>query len=82
MYHKFDELGILKLLQLSYMTCLIMHAVFLCNVLLQSYAKNMPDWVLAKYFDPEAERHRRLIHNYQQTEISKMRSMENTKLVI
>ena len=47
----------------------------------QSYATNMPDWVLAKYFDPEAERHRLLIHDYQQTEINKMRSMENTKLV-
>ena len=23
----------------------------------QSYSTNMPDWVLAKYFDPEAERH-------------------------
>ena len=47
----------------------------------QSYATNMPDWVVAKYFDPEAERHRLLIHDYQQTEINKMRSMENTKLV-
>ena len=47
----------------------------------QSYATNMPDWVLAKYFDPEAERHRLLIHDYQQTEIKKMRSKENTKLV-
>lgn len=47
----------------------------------QSYATNMPDWVLAKYFDPEAERHRLLLHDYQQTEIQKMRSMENTKLI-
>ena len=45
----------------------------------QSFATNMPDWVLAKYFDPEAERHRLLIHDYQQTEKKKMRSMENTK---
>jgi hypothetical protein len=41
----------------------------------------MPDWVLAKYFDPEAERHRLLLHDYQQTEIQKMRCMDNTKLV-
>ena len=27
----------------------------------QSYATNMPDWVPAKYFEPEAERHRLLI---------------------
>ena len=49
--------------------------------LCQSYASNMPHWVLAKYFDPEAERHRLLLHDYQQTEIQKMRSMENTKLI-
>ena len=47
----------------------------------QSYVTNMPDWVLAKYFDPEAERHRLLLHDYQQTEIQKMRCMDNTKLV-
>lgn len=47
----------------------------------QSYANNMADWVIAKYFDPEAERHRLLLHDYQQTEIQKMRCMENTKLV-
>ncbi|CAB4030684.1 Hypothetical predicted protein, partial [Paramuricea clavata] len=47
----------------------------------QSYATNMPDWVLDKYFDPEAERHRLLLHDYQQTKIQKMRYMENTKLI-
>ncbi len=47
----------------------------------QSYATNMPDWVLAKYFDPEAERHRLLLHDYQQTEIQEMRSMKTTKLI-
>ncbi len=41
----------------------------------------MPDWVLAKYFDPEAERQRLLIHDYQQTENQQMQSMDNTKLV-
>ena len=49
--------------------------------LCQSSASNMPDWVLAKYLDPEAERHRLLLHDYQQTEIQKMRSMETTKLI-
>ena len=47
----------------------------------QSYATSMPDWVISKYFDPEAERHRLLLHDYQQTEIQTMRCMENTKLV-
>ena len=47
----------------------------------KSYAQAMPDWVTAKYFDPEAERQRLLIHNYQQTELKKMRSMDDTKLV-
>lgn len=47
----------------------------------KTYAENMPDWVLAKYFDPEAERQRLLLHDYQQTEIQSMRSMDNTKLV-
>ena len=41
----------------------------------------MPEWVLAKYFDPEAERHRLLIHDYHQTEVQNMRCMDNTKLV-
>ena len=47
----------------------------------QSYATTMPDWVIAKYFDQKAERHRLILHDYQQTEIQKMRCMENTKLV-
>jgi hypothetical protein len=47
----------------------------------QTYATNMPDWVLAKYFDPEAERQRLVLHDYQQTEIREMRCMDNTKLV-
>ena len=48
---------------------------------LKTYAESMPDWIVAKYFDPEAERQRLLIHDYQQTEIQPMRSMDNTKLV-
>ena len=47
----------------------------------QSYVSNMPDWLLAKYFDPEAERHRLLLHDYQQTEIQRMRCMDDTKLI-
>ena len=50
-------------------------------ILSKPYAENMPDWVRAKYFDPEAERQRLLIHDYQHTEIEQMRSMDNTKLV-
>ena len=41
----------------------------------------MPDWVLAKYFDPEAGTQRLLVYDYQQTEIQEMRAMDNTKLV-
>ncbi|XP_065067660.1 uncharacterized protein LOC135693193 [Rhopilema esculentum] len=51
------------------------------STLSKSYAQEMPDWVLAKYFDQTSERQRLLVHDYQQTEIRKMRSMENTKLV-
>lgn len=47
----------------------------------QTYVGNMPDWVLAKYFNPEAERQRLFLHDYQQTEVPKMRCMENTKLI-
>ena len=47
----------------------------------KTYAENMPDWVLTKYFNPEAERQRLLVHYYQQTENQKMRRMDNTKLV-
>ena len=41
----------------------------------------MPDWVVAKYFSPESERHRLAVHDYQQTELNEMRCMNNTKLV-
>ena len=47
----------------------------------QSYVSNMPDWLLAKYFDPEAERCRLLQHDYQQTEIQRMTCMDDTKLI-
>ena len=47
----------------------------------KTYAETMPDWVVAKYFDPETERQRLLVHDCQQTENPQMRSMNNTKLV-
>ena len=51
------------------------------NTLSKTFAENMPDWVIAKYFDPETERQRLLAHDYQQTDIYHTRCMENTKLV-
>jgi hypothetical protein len=30
----------------------------------QIYASKMPDWAVAKYFDPEAEKQRVGIHDY------------------
>lgn len=62
-------------------TSLAQHIDQHMNELSQTYASNMPDWVLAKYFDPEAERQRLVLHDYQQTEVRKMRCMDNTKLV-
>ena len=47
----------------------------------KTYSENMPDWVVAKYFSPESERHRLAVHDYQQTELNEMRCMDNTKLV-
>ena len=47
----------------------------------KTYAESMPDWVVAKYFNPESERQRLLVHDYQQTEVEEMRRMDNTKLV-
>ena len=47
----------------------------------KTYVENMPSWALSKYFDPEAERQRLLIHDYQQTENQQIRCMDNTKLV-
>lgn len=37
--------------------------------------------MVAKYFDPEEQRHRLAVHDYQQTEVSQMRKMDNCKLV-
>ena len=39
----------------------------------QTYASNMPDWAVAQYFDPEVEKQRVAIHDYQQTELREMR---------
>ena len=47
----------------------------------KTFAECMPDWVVAKYFDPEYERQRLVVHDYQQTELEQMRCMDNTKLV-
>ena len=47
----------------------------------KTYADNMPNWVVAKYFSPECERQRLVVHDYQQTELQEMRCMDNTKLV-
>ena len=47
----------------------------------QTYASTMPDWAVEQYFDPEAEKQRVAIHDYQQTELREMRCMDNTKLV-
>ena len=51
------------------------------STLSKTFAENIPDWVTAKYFDPEAEHHGLLTHDYQQTDIYHTRCMENTKLV-
>lgn len=51
------------------------------NHVLKTYVESMPDWVVAKYFDPEVKRQRLLIHDYQQTETQSMRNMDNTKFV-
>ena len=47
----------------------------------KTYAQSMPDWVVAKYFDQEAQRHRLAVHDYQQTEIESMRKMDHCMLV-
>ena len=49
--------------------------------LAKSYVEVMPDWLQAKFFDPESQRYRLLAHDYQQHEILTMRSMEECKLV-
>ena len=47
----------------------------------RTYAEKMPDWITAKYFNPEFERRRLLIHDYRHSEIQDMRSMKHCKLV-
>ena len=51
------------------------------NILSQTYVEIIPDWLQAKYFDPESQRNCLLAHDYQQHQIRGMRSMENCKLV-
>eukprot|EP00112_Aurelia_sp_Birch-Aquarium-sp1_P025550 Seg855.2 transcript_id=Seg855.2/GoldUCD/mRNA.D3Y31 product="hypothetical protein" protein_id=Seg855.2/GoldUCD/D3Y31 len=50
-------------------------------ILSKSYAQVMPDWMVSKYFDPEAQRNRLVVHDYQQTEVRTMRCMDHCKLV-
>ena len=47
----------------------------------KTYVNDMPDWLETKFFDPESQRHRLLVHNYQQQEMREMRSMAGCKLV-
>ena len=51
------------------------------KVLSKTYVNEMPDWLQTLLFDPESQRHRLLVHNYQQQEIRQIRSMDNCKLV-
>ena len=47
----------------------------------QTYLEIMPDWLQATYFDPESQRNRLLVHDYQQHDILGVRSMENCNVV-
>eukprot|EP00794_Sanderia_malayensis_P002757 gene2757-3187_t len=60
-----------------------LHSVLDKNIelLSKSYVNVMPDWMRAKFFDPESEKHRLMIHDYQQQEMMQLRSMDNCKLV-
>ncbi len=50
----------------------------LCN----TFASTMPSWIREKFFDPEWERNRLAVHDYQEFEnIRVMRSMDNTVLI-
>ena len=52
-------------------------------LLSKTYVEVMPDWLQAKFFEPESQRNRLLIHDYQKQEIQEMqtmRSMEDCKL--
>ena len=51
------------------------------KVLSKTYVNEMPDWLQTLFFDPESQRHRLLVHDYQQQEIRQLRSMDNCKLV-
>lgn len=51
------------------------------SLLSKTYVDTMPDWLQTKFYDPESERHRLLIHDYQQLEARELRSMKNCKLV-
>ena len=43
-------------------------------LLSKTYVEAMPYWLQAKFFDPESERNRLLIHDYQKQEIQDMKT--------
>eukprot|EP00112_Aurelia_sp_Birch-Aquarium-sp1_P009220 Seg2038.8 transcript_id=Seg2038.8/GoldUCD/mRNA.D3Y31 product="hypothetical protein" protein_id=Seg2038.8/GoldUCD/D3Y31 len=45
----------------------------------KTYVSDMPDWLNTKCFDPESQRHRILVHDYQQQEMRELRSMDGCK---
>ena len=46
------------------------------------FAASMPSWIKERFFDPEAERHRLSVHDYQEFEnIRVMRSMDHSFLI-
>ena len=47
----------------------------------KTYVSDMPDWLHTKVFDTESQRHRLLIHDYEQQEMRELRSMDGCKLV-
>ena len=47
----------------------------------KTYVSDMPDWLDSEFFDPESQRHRLLVHDYQQQEMRELRSMAGCKLV-
>ena len=49
------------------------------DFLSKSYVGVMPDWMKAEFFDPESDRYRLFIHDYQK--MTQLRSMDNCKLV-
>ena len=56
--------------------------VFSAESLSSSYASVMPDWLTTSFFDSEVERHRLMVHQYQNSEnVRKLRCFENLHLI-